>query len=157
MGHLVRYKDQLSIDQLITAKNKILLNAQNLVNESQLLYDNKKYARSFFLASIACEELGKCIMVLSSIVKLANNSLEWKHFWKRLRNHQDKSLVIQHMENISVSDEENFSEPQSINEIAPDQEEYKMAMLYSDMFQNDFFEPNEIADEEMTKSLLFLA
>lgn len=153
---LERYKGELSREQLITARNKIVENAKNLLCEAQLLYNNQRYSRTYFLLCICNEELGKSVIITSAIVELVKGSINWKRFWRHLRNHKDKTGTIEHMENIFISSDENFTDPNNIQKILPHLEEIKMASLYSDMFQNDFFDPDEIIPCELVESFLKL-
>lgn len=153
---LERYKGELSREQLITARDKVIENAKNLFEEAQLLYTNERLSRAYFLFCICNEELGKSVMITSAIVELVNESIDWKKFWRRLRNHKDKTGTIEHLENIFISSDANFTEPNDIKKIIPELEEFKMASLYSDMFQNDFFVPDEIIPRYIVDSLLEL-
>lgn len=133
-----RYRGPLTREQLIAASNKVMQNASNLLQEAKLLYENDRFSRSYFLLCICNEELGKLIMISSAIVDLVNNTFDWKRFWKHLRNHKDKTGTIEHIENLFISTDDNFTEPDKIQKLLPLLEELKMGSLYSDMFQNDF-------------------
>ena len=146
---LARYNDSLTLEQLIVAHNKIKANAASLYNEAQLLFENEMYARSYFLLCIASEELGKSIIVISAIVDLMAEEINWRSFWKKLRNHK-------FFENAVVSSDDNFTPWRTVAEQISDFEEIKMASLYADIFQVDFFTPNEIISAEMTKAMLEL-
>lgn len=153
---LARYNDSLTLEQLIVAHNKIKANAASLYNEAQLLFENEMYARSYFLLCIASEELGKSIIVISAIVDLMAEEINWRSFWKKLRNHKDKTGTIESFENAVVSSDDNFTPWRTVAEQISDFEEIKMASLYADIFQVDFFTPNEIISAEMTKAMLEL-
>lgn len=150
---LARYNDSLTLEQLIVAHNKIKANAASLYNEAQLLFENEMYARSYFLLCIASEELGKSIIVISAIVDLMAEEINWRSFWKKLRNHKDKTGTIEFFENAVVSSDDNFTPWRTVAEQISDFEEIKMASLYADIFQVDFFTPNEIISAEMTKAI----
>lgn len=156
MEKLERYKGELSLEQMILAHKKIVENAKSLYEDATLLYKNKKFPRAYFLMCIANEELGKSIIVLSSIIDLILEDVDWHQFWKLLRNHKDKTSMIEYAENIFVSSEDNFMPPQIISKLIPTFEELKMASLYSDMFQENFFQPNEIIPEQLASSYLKL-
>ena len=153
---LERYKSALTREQLITALDKAIQNAQNLFSEAQILYNNERFSRTYFLLCICNEELGKYIMITSAIVELVNENIDWKKFWLRLRNHKDKTGTIEHVENIFISNDINFTNPNDIQKILPQLEEFKMASLYSDMFQNNFYEPDEIIPRHVVDSYLKL-
>ena len=63
---------------------------------------------------------------------------------------------MEFIENVLVSSDENFTPFEDIQKQIPVFEEIKMASLYADMFQNDFFSPNEIVSERMAKGLIEL-
>ena len=64
--------------------------------------------------------------------------------------------MIEFMENIFVSSDDNFTPWKELEERIPTFEELKMASLYADMFQNDFFDPAEIITFDLVKSTLEL-
>ena len=141
---LKRYKGSLTVEQLIIAHKKTKSNATSLYKEAQLLFENKMYARCYFLLCIANEELGKSIFVVSAIVDLIAGKIDWHKFWKKLRNHKSKTGMIEFFENMFVSSDDNLTPWKELEQRIPTLEELKMASLYSDMFQNDFFDPEEI-------------
>lgn len=156
MEQIKRYKGTLTLEQMITARNKTISNAKDLYEDANILYNHERLARAYYLLCIANEELGKSIMITSSIVDLVAEDIDWQKFWKRLRNHKDKTRVIEHMENILVSSDENFTAIEIIQDMIPTFEEVKMISLYSDMIQNDFYEPREIIQKNMVESYLKL-
>ena len=99
---LKRYKGSLTVEQLIIAHKKTKSNANSLYKEAQLLFENKMHARCYFLLCIANEELGKSIFVVSAIVDLIAEKIDWHKFWKKLRNHKSKNRMIEFFENIFV-------------------------------------------------------
>ena len=108
MEKLERYKGELTLEQLISARNKIIENAKALYEEATLLYENSKFARAYFLLCIANEELGKSLIVTSAVVGLITEKIDWHRFWKRLRNHKDKTKMIEHAENILISSDKEY-------------------------------------------------
>ena len=124
--------------------------------KTKLLFENEMYARCHFLLCIVNEELGKSIFVVSAIVDLVVENIDWHKFWKKLRNHKSKTGMIEFMENIFVSSDDNFTPWKELEERIPTFEELKMASLYADMFQNDFFDPAEIITFDLVKSTLEL-
>ena len=139
MEKLERYKGELTFDQLILARSKIMENVESLYEEATLLYENQKFSRAYFLMCIANEELGKSLIVTSTIVDFIARTVDWHTFWKSLRNHKDKTRMITYAEEIFASSEDNCRPLEEIRATIPTFEEVKMASLYSDMFQNDFF------------------
>lgn len=64
--------------------------------------------------------------------------------------------MIEFFENIFVSSDDNLTPWKELEQRIPTLEELKMASLYSDMFQNDFFDPEEIITFNLVKSALEL-
>ena len=64
--------------------------------------------------------------------------------------------MIEFFENIFVSSDDNLTPWKELEQRIPTLEELKMASLYSDMFQNDFFDPEEIITFNLAKSTLEL-
>ncbi len=56
--------EPLSITQIFTASTKIMENAQELVEEAELLLEHDRNARAYALAHLATEELIKVQLLL---------------------------------------------------------------------------------------------
>lgn len=86
----------LSLDQIEAARQLLISNARELVNESNLLIKEGRYARSYALAHIACEELSKIPMLVRAGTWVALGlPVDWKKLDKRLRNHQGKLRQVE--------------------------------------------------------------
>ena len=64
--------------------------------------------------------------------------------------------MIEFFENMFVSSDDNLTPWKELEQRIPTLEGLKMASLYSDMFQNDFFDPEEIITFNLAKSTLEL-
>jgi AbiV family abortive infection protein len=53
---------ELSVEELLDGYREALANAGELLDEAELLLENEHYARAYFLAHIACEEMAKSPM-----------------------------------------------------------------------------------------------
>jgi len=81
----------LTVDTIIEGMIKITLNAQSLVEEAEILYENKYYARTYTLSHIAREEISKLYMLYKvGIEIIAGKKFDHKKLEKRLRNHKSK-------------------------------------------------------------------
>jgi AbiV family abortive infection protein len=81
----------LTVDAILDGMIKITLNAQSLVEEGEILYKNKYYARTYTLAHIAREEISKLYMLYKvGIEIIAGKKFDHKKLEKRLRNHKSK-------------------------------------------------------------------
>lgn len=88
---------ELTIEQLFEHAKAAVRNAEALLIEAQLLHDNGYYARAFFLAYTAFEEVAKAQITISQGFSLiAEEPIPWKEFQKRRTNHGTKfiSLII---------------------------------------------------------------
>nr|DAY60183.1 MAG TPA: abortive infection protein, AbiV family [Caudoviricetes sp.] len=66
-------------------------NAQDLLDEAQLLFNHNKYARAYTLSHLASEELGKLPTIHSARIKiLQSKEIDWKKFNKMLEGHETK-------------------------------------------------------------------
>jgi AbiV family abortive infection protein len=151
---MIRYKGPLNIEQFIVARHKILINSRNLIEEATILYNNGKLSRSYFLLTIANEEFGKYILLTGAIVEYLKGTINWSKFWKKMRDHKVKLGTFEHAKNVLLADDDHFRNPNEINSIIPELDDYKMAALYSDFCENDFYEPNEIISEFCVQQLL---
>lgn len=46
---------KMTFSEIIEARKKILANAEQLIEEAELLFKNKKFPRTFSLSHLACE------------------------------------------------------------------------------------------------------
>lgn len=89
-------------------------NAEELIEEADILSNAGRHARAYALLHTACEELGK-FSVLEIAVRgiLRGAPPKWKRLWQRFRSHDSKSAQLEvQLLWLSLSDprEEDFSE-----------------------------------------------
>ena len=90
----------------------LIVNARELLRESEVLFQDKAFARSYTLAHIAREEIAKCKILYAAGRRLASGiEVDWKLTLKRLRDHKSK-LKQETVENsilaAMLGDEEGF-------------------------------------------------
>lgn len=154
-GRYPREMKKLTIEQLKVARIKALENAQDLICEVQLLYDNRRWPRVVFLCQIAGEELGKHFELTAAVLEMiADGNLNWRKFWKRITSHHDKLKLITHMEDILLYQPfpENYFD--QLNRQVHDLEQYKQMSLYSDVTCDTPYLPSEIVTEEVASNAL---
>lgn len=139
--------EPLGIDQLKAARLKALQNAEELINEASILFNNGCWARVVFLSQVGAEEIGKYIMLTSALVEVIVNpvSFSWKKFWRRYLSHTAKSQNILLFEDIMLTNIDNF--PAYFKEqrrIVSDLEKGRQISLYSDYIENNFYSPTEL-------------
>ena len=84
----------LSKEQVAVTLHFCFCNAKDLYEEAQLLIDNQKYARAFFLCAVALEEIAKIPMGFNAIFLPKDDPVAWAGFWKAFYSHTLKQRAI---------------------------------------------------------------
>lgn len=134
---------------------KSLENAEELLNESKLLYENDKFERAFFLTIIGVEEIGKHIICASGFVNSLKDQFDFKRFSKRFKNHLEKHYVINLFEELRFFDEENFKELKFKSDTFS-LDKLKMNSLYTDYWMDYAFKPSEITYQQVANESIKL-
>ncbi|AMQ05904.1 AbiV family abortive infection protein [Sporosarcina psychrophila] len=153
------------------AYSKTFYNGCVLLEESQLLYDNNKYARAYLLAHIAIEEWARCFMLASAIMKFKIRALDVKKLLRRQTSHQDKielaySFVKMLKKHGNPLGKENKKE--AMNEIMRNLNaefmigkdeirklnDFKNSSFYVDHYENVTKSPSEMISEEKASELI---
>lgn len=72
----------LSLKHIDDYIHALLTNAESLIEEAAILFQNSFYARAFTLSHIAREELSKCLMLhAAGVKKLAGHPVDEKNLW----------------------------------------------------------------------------
>ena len=85
-----RYTGVLSPAQALDGMECCVLNAQELLDEAQILIESGRHARAIALSLIAWEEMGKLPMLAGSARYLSDPNQWKKRFWRRFRSHREK-------------------------------------------------------------------
>ena len=85
---------KLLMKEIEFGREKALKNANALIEDADILFKLKRYPRSFALACLGYEELGKSMMLVSVGVKSRLGHVNWKKFWHRYNNHKEKTKNI---------------------------------------------------------------
>jgi AbiV family abortive infection protein len=147
----------LSFNQLEQAYQKTYQNAKELIEESEILYEHKRYARAYTLAQIAHEEIAKLPIIFQETTKLYyGEGNDWKKFNNRLRNHHSKNKLNLAMFNLF---EYGFKESiqgkgsENMQETLKFKNEQKNMSLYAENVNNNYKKPSEIFDQQKAQSL----
>jgi len=89
--HLHSYKGKLNYKQIVDGMNVANRNAIRLVEDSQILFDAKRYASAASLAILSIEESGKKGVLRR--LALAINDEEISSVWKDYRTHTKKNIL----------------------------------------------------------------
>ena len=80
-----------SLNQIDEYMLALIVNARGLLRESEILFENKAFPRSYTLAHIAREEIAKCKILYAAGRRLASGvEVDWKLTMRRLRDHKSK-------------------------------------------------------------------
>ncbi|MFJ5751667.1 AbiV family abortive infection protein [Peribacillus frigoritolerans] len=148
--------------------SKTFYNASELLEESQLLFDNEKFARAYLLAHIAIEEFARCIMLSSASMKFKIRALDVPKLIKRQTNHKSKIELAYSLVNTMkgykspLNDEDrinilsSFASPRSIinEEEIQKLNKLKNASFYVDQYNNSTKSPNEVISIEQANELI---
>jgi len=149
------------------AYSKTFNNACELLIDANLLLENERYARAYLLSHIAIEELARCIMLSSAIMKTKIKSLDVKKLMKRQRNHHSKielaysllEILKNYSSPLSREDRVSIATTELPKYIIGDNEVQKLddlknSSLYTDQYGNVTKEPNEVITFKEAESLL---
>jgi AbiV family abortive infection protein len=150
----------LSFEKLEEAYIFVYENAEELLQESRLLFENKRYARAYTLAQIAHEELAKLPIIYQEATRsFFKESHDWKTFYKRLRSHESKNkqnfVYSQTMLNASGNDSINL-EYEKIKDNLTFVNHLKNVSLYADIKNNKFTKPALEIKKNLAKTQLEL-
>ena len=141
-----------SIPQILSAISKTLENAQELIEDAELLLENNRYPRAFALAHLACEELIKCQLLFPVAFELARDRpIDWKTIDRGLKEHRVKiggaiflDFVLEPSSN-GVYQASKLSQRMSAVEDINNRKNYS---LYASLIDHEYFKPSELIDDQ---------
>jgi len=90
MGRISQYRGSLTFEHIADGMNRALQNAQRLVDDAQILFDQGRFPSAVALAILSIEESGK-VPILRQMA-IAGDDCECKRLWKSYRTHTDKNI-----------------------------------------------------------------
>jgi AbiV family abortive infection protein len=149
---------QLSIEEIESARVKLLRNAESLFAESRLLYEHGFFSRAYTLAHICCEELAKIPMLVGAGLDLANgDEVDWKKLFRRLTAHKEKidaMHAIDYFRSEIRADESDLNRYEEAFRTTLHLNNTKNNSLYAGLVDDVFFEPAEMVAEENARELI---
>lgn len=131
-----------TVEEIENARKLILKNAQELLSESELLFENKHFARSFTLSHLSKEELSKLPMLVKAGTNIVlGEKNNWVKLHKRMRSHSEK-LMGYSFSRFIFGDEEELVNTKELNKL-------KNCSLYCGIKDGRFVKPSEIITEEI--------
>ena len=149
---------QLSIDQIKNSRVKALQNANELIQDAEILFNEEQWPRVLFLCQISGEEIGKYIMLSSIFVQqISEVEIDWRRIWKRLTSHIEKYELVTYMEDVFL--EKNvFIDMKKYNDKLTDEsrnlDQFKQKSLYCDFTEEIPYCPSDIIGKEIAEYAL---
>jgi AbiV family abortive infection protein len=154
---------RLTIEQITNLSDYCLQNASELVEEAELLFSHKRYARSLFLSILALEETSKRDILWQAIF-LGEDEGRWKKFWKKFLSH-DVKLAAMLDDYITTRSSKEKNTPYEIlseylNEMRRAKEEareicsFKEWAVYVDVIDGQPIMPSKVIDQKFALTML---
>jgi AbiV family abortive infection protein len=128
-------------------------NAQELLEDAELLLKNNRHARAFTLARIAREELIKLPLLLPVACELArNHEVNWNEIGRRLKDHVAKirgSIFVDYLREPAQDGVYQASELSQQMSEAENLNALKNYSLYASQIGDEFFKPSEIISSQL--------
>jgi len=83
----------LNEDQIALGMHLCFCNVKELLEDAELLKENKKYPRALSLAILSLEELVKVPLLMDTLRYSKDDNEKWRKFWKSFISHSNKQLV----------------------------------------------------------------
>lgn len=151
----------LSINQIEEGCVKILENAEELIGDAELLLAKKRFARAYFLAHLACEELAKVPMLIGAAVDiLSGRECDWLELHRRLHSHTEKIMgiiVVDYFTDKNIEKDPDVERLKEDIERTMDYKKLKEYSLYTGLIDDCFQKPSELIDPDLATSLVKLA
>ncbi len=142
----------LSIPQVLSAFSKALENAQELIEDAELLLENNRYPRAFALAHLASEELIKSQLLFPVALVLARDRpVDWKKIHRVLRNHQVKIEGIILLDFVFEPPSDGIYQASKLSQrmrAVRDINNRKNYSLYASQVDHEYFKPSELIDDQ---------
>jgi AbiV family abortive infection protein len=139
--------DELTPSQVEQAAEMAVANAYELLDEADLLRAAERNARAYFLAEIACEEVGKVpILITAAVSQHLGFDVEWRRIDRLLRTHTSKIEQVLFMDSIMagkgvIGGEAAYKADLGRMRTYTDM---KNASLYSSLVEGQFRRPSEL-------------
>jgi AbiV family abortive infection protein len=142
----LRPVESLTLAQIEAGCETAHRNATDLLEEADILRVKERCARAYFLAHIACEEMGKLPILTTLAVSLQlGHEVNWRRIDQTLRSHTGKIAQVLFMDSIVGGKglREGSAEYQADLQRMRMYTDMKNASLYSFSVEGDFAIPNE--------------
>jgi AbiV family abortive infection protein len=156
---LDQYKGRLSAKQIAEGMNTVVRNSVRLVEDAELLLENKRFSSAASLAVLAIEESGK-LPILSSM-SVARDDKDLKESWSDYRSHTKKNVawIVPDLVRAGARKLEDFRQlygAEAEHQFVLDQ--IKQIGFYTDCLGKAHWSvPYEVVEEELASNLVKVA
>jgi len=145
---------KVSLEELEEMKIKILENAHELVKDAEILCANKRFARAYSLAHLACEEMAKLQMLArSSAETIVGEDVNWNKLNRRMLNHKVKIMTYLLRDYFVNPYTEDFTDLKKLLGMRNEYNKLKNYSIYAGFRDNKFYKPSELFEEDFVKVL----
>lgn len=154
-----QYRGLLTFEQIADGMTRALQNAQRLVDDAQILFDQGRVPSAVALAILSIEESGK-VPILRQMA-LAGDERECKRLWKSYRSHTDKNvwwIIGELVRSGARTLDDLFPIVDPSAEHPGMLDELKQLCIYTDCFSNvKWSSPDEVEIQQLVPYLLMIA
>jgi AbiV family abortive infection protein len=152
----------MTVDELLEGCRAALQNARDLLDEAEVLHEHGHYARAYFLAHIACEEMAKSPMLYRTACELTIGRVpDWKALDRRFRDHTAKIrsvLTMDYMHTPRRADDSDVAEFYADLDRIPSYRAAKNDSLYTGVTSSgEFVRPSQRFGRPDSEALIRLA
>lgn len=146
----------LSLPEIETLRAFALQNAAELLAEAEILFQHKKFARTYTLAHLSSEELAKLPILAAYGVNLANGkTINWAVLDNKLRSHETKLKGLLFVDLLGTGIDPT-AKTIPVHKKAMSRVELfntlKNANLYAGVYQGELYRPNSMFTEKLALS-----
>ena len=158
ISNVRRQVKALSLSEIESLRALALQNSAELLAEAELLFQYRKFARTYTLAHLSSEELAKLPILAAYGVRLVNGkTISWKALDEKLRSHTTKLKGLLFVDLLGTGIDPNAKSIQVHKQSMSRIELYntlKNASLYAGVFQGELYKPNGIFTERLATEAL---
>lgn len=153
----------LNKNEYFEAIEKSLSNAEELIEEAEILAKHTKYARAYTLFQFSIEEIGKAFLTFQFVLYGDIEDVQaTKQFFKKFRDHISKTESSQSIDFMFAlnSDISGFTKKLLENSMSEFDKvhisnNYKNYSLYTSFIEDKFYKPSEIITKEKLDKITY--
>lgn len=148
----------LSLPEVEDFRALVLENAAELLEEAELLFKHKRFARCYALAHLSSEELAKLPLLAEVGVNLINGAaIDWKQLDRRLKSHEPKLRGLLVIDLVGTGEEPDAKDIRVHEQVLSRVHLFnslKNVSLYAGMYQDSIGKPSGVITETLAAKAL---